>query len=175
MVSHSTTPGGLSLAGVRAIYGIPDKCHRSAYDNMDDETRELARPKRIADVFRTPKPKYGYRVHEGSQLPTEECTCSVSHHCPHKPQGELDCRSLAPDPKKSRSTLNINSGYLHRIPLHQVLSNAFIANSLIPIYPLILTSSCKQSNTLGLLFKTFAVGPLKTLSFMGTLESGSLT
>jgi hypothetical protein len=110
MAAQQPAYGGLDIAGIRAIYGIPDRCHSSAYDQMDKQTRSLAKPNRTSDTHKIPKTKYAYRRLGRRRLPTKDCTCSISRNCIHKPQGELDCRSLAPNPRESAGGFKITSG-----------------------------------------------------------------
>lgn len=100
----------MDLEAIRKLYGIPKECHDSVCQKMDSETRDLAMPKDVSDTYRTPKTKYGYRLHEDEYLPSTGCTCSISDDCQHKPEGQLDCRSLAPEPKEPGIRTGIQSG-----------------------------------------------------------------
>ncbi len=96
MSAQQSSHSGLSLEGVRAIYGIPKEIHDSAYSKMSLKTREIAKPKRISDTHRVSRMKKKYRRYRDELLPLEECICAISRHCPLKPSEEHDCRSLAP-------------------------------------------------------------------------------
>jgi hypothetical protein len=101
MAAQQPAHNGLTLDGVRAIYGIPEEAHQSVYPKMKQKTLDLARPQRISDTYRISKMKTRYRLHKGDVLPVDECECAISPHCAHKPAGEHDCRSLAPMPKSA--------------------------------------------------------------------------
>jgi hypothetical protein len=100
----------MDLEAIAKIYGIPKRCHDSAYQKMDSMTRGLAMPEDVFNTHRTLMPKHGYRFHEGKLLPSLECKCPVSEECNHKPEGQLDCRSLAPEPKDPSNQTGLKSG-----------------------------------------------------------------
>ena len=107
---QSSTEKEMDLEAIARVYGIPEKCHDSAYQKMDSMTRGLAVPKDVFDTYRTPMPKFGYRVHQGKLLPSAECQCPISEKCKHKPEGQFDCRSLAPEPKDASNKTGLKSG-----------------------------------------------------------------
>jgi hypothetical protein len=100
----------MDLEAIAKLYGIPKKCHDSAYEKMDSMTRGLAQPENVFDTYRTPDTKYNYRTHEGKSLPSIGCQCPISEKCHHKPRGQLDCRSLAPTPRDPANKKSIKSG-----------------------------------------------------------------
>lgn len=110
MTAFEMTKDESSLVRDDAILRIPAEAHNSAYSYMKPDAQVLARPQRISDTYRIPKTKYGYRKHGDVSLPKETCGCCNSENCMDKPKGQLDCRSLAPEPKTSRSSSGYKSG-----------------------------------------------------------------
>jgi hypothetical protein len=100
----------MDLEAIAKLYGIPKKCHDSANQKMDPMTRGLAVPDDVFDMYQTPKLKHGYRLHEGKLFPSAGCQCPISEQCNHKPEGQLDCRSLAPEPKDPSNQTGLKSG-----------------------------------------------------------------